>query len=157
MIERGTPTGWNKCDRPWSDAVGGSINTLLRILHYPPLDINAEGEAVRAAAHEDINFLTLLPSATEPGLQVKDHDGNWHDVSVTEPNSIIVNVGDMLKEASGGFYKSTTHRVVNPDGSANVARYSIPLFLHASPNTRLSPRYTAHEYLMERLKELGLI
>jgi isopenicillin N synthase-like dioxygenase len=158
MIERGTPTGWNKCDRPWSEAVNGSVNTLLRILHYPPLDTDkVEGDAVRAAAHEDINFLTLLPSATEPGLQVQDNDGNWHDVSVTEKNSIIVNVGDMLKEASGGYYKSTTHRVVNPDGSANVSRYSMPLFLHATPNTRLSPRYTAHEYLMERLKELGLI
>lgn len=156
MIESGTPAGYNTCDKPWSEAVNGSLNTLLRILHYPPLD-NAEGEAVRAAAHEDINFLTLLPTATEPGLQVKDNDGVWHDVSVNEPNSIIVNVGDMLQEASGGYYKSTTHRVVNPDGSANVARYSMPLFLHASPNTRLSPRYTAQEYLMERLKELGLI
>lgn len=158
FIEMRTPKECNTCDRPWSEAVNGSMNTLLRILHYPPLDpANLEGDAVRAAAHEDINFLTLLPAATSPGLQVQDRDGVWHDVSITEPNSIIVNVGDMLQEASGGFFKSTTHRVVNPEGSANVARYSMPLFLHAAPNTRLSPRYTAQEYLMERLKELGLI
>lgn len=157
MIERGTPAEFNTCDRPWSNAVMGSESTLLRVLHYPPLELGDNGRAVRAAAHEDINFLTLLPAATQPGLQVLDLDGNWIDVSITDSNSIIVNIGDMLQEASGGYYKSTTHRVVNPGGAANVSRYSMPLFLHASPNTVLSSRHTADSYLKERLKELGLI
>ena len=157
MVERATPTGYNTCDRPWSNAVMGSESTLLRILHYPPIKWVDDLQAVRAAAHEDINFLTLLPCATQPGLQVMDNDGNWTDVSVTEPNSIIVNVGDMLQEASKGYYKSTTHRVVNPDGATNVSRYSMPLFLHASADTVLSERHTAGSYLTERLKELGLI
>lgn len=158
MVERGTPAGVSKCDRQWADAVNGCWNTLFRILHYPPLGKDVERGAVRAAAHEDINFLTLLPAATQPGLEVKDNDGVWHKVEVGGGNAIIVNVGDMLAETTGGYYKSTTHRVVNPaDEDANVSRYSMPLFLHANPNTVLSERHTAGSYLTERLKELGLI
>lgn len=140
----------------WGKYVDGSPGTLFRVLHYPPvLDKEVKAGAVRASAHEDINFITLLPAATQPGLQVLDAQGNWHDVG-TDENSIIVNVGDMLQELTGGFYKSTTHRVVNPTNE-NVARYSMPLFLHPHPDTVLSERHTAHSYLMERLKELGLI
>jgi isopenicillin N synthase-like dioxygenase len=157
-IERGTPPEVNKCDRQWSEAVNGSWNTLFRILHYPPLGPDVEEGAVRAAAHEDINFITLLPSATSPGLQVLDNDGQWHTVDIDDSNSIIVNVGDMLQEATGGYYKSTTHRVCNPTGLlARHSRYSMPLFLHPNPKTRLSERHTAGSYLTERLKELGLI
>ena len=157
-IERATPIGVNKCDRQWADAVTGCWNTLFRILHYPPLGRDVEKGAVRAAAHEDINFLTLLPAATQPGLEVQDNFGVWHQIEVGAGNPIIVNVGDMLAEATGGYYKSTTHRVVNPTGEeSNVSRYSMPLFLHANPNTVLSERHTARSYLTERLKELGLI
>ena len=156
IIQANTP--WDSQPTPfnWSASVENSPSTLLRILHYPPVEGAVDG-AVRAAAHEDINFITLLPAATQPGLQVKDNDGNWVDVSVLDPNSIIVNVGDMLAEATNGYYKSTTHRVVNPAGEANVSRLSMPLFLHPKPDTKLSERHTAHSYLMERLKELGLI
>lgn len=157
IIENATPKDVNTCDRSWSESVNKSESTLLRILHYPPLGPDAEEGAVRAAAHEDINFITLLPAATQPGLEVKDLDGNWLAVDVKDSNSIIVNVGDMLQEATGGYFKSTTHRVVNPEGSNNVSRFSMPLFLHPHGETRLSQRHTAHSYLMERLKELGLI
>lgn len=133
-----------------------SPGTLFRILHYPPVaDSDVAAGAVRAAAHEDINLITLLPAATQPGLEVKDNDGNWHAVQ-SDPGSIIVNVGDMLQEMTNGEYKSTTHRVVNPQGE-NVNRYSMPLFIHPFPHTRLSARYTAEEYSNERLKELGLL
>jgi isopenicillin N synthase-like dioxygenase len=133
-----------------------SKNTLLRVLHYPPLGLRFDGEEVRAAPHEDINLITLLPAATFPGLSVKDNDGNWHMVD-SDPGSLIVNIGDMLKEATGGKLKSTTHKVLNPTGlGATVSRYSSPLFIHARPEVRLSERYTAEEYLDERLKEIGL-
>ena len=63
----------------------------------------------------------------------------------------------MLKEASGGYYPSTTHRVVNPvKQSNNNSRYSMPLFLHPRNDVILSDDYTAGEYLDERLKEIGL-
>lgn len=127
--------------------------TLLRAIHYPPLDGTEEAGAERAAAHEDINLVTLLPVATSPGLQVKDAEGNWHDVG-GEPGDIVVNVGDMLQEITDGRLRSTTHRVVNPPEGANVARYSMPFFVHARPEVRLSDRYTAGEYLQERLREI---
>jgi isopenicillin N synthase-like dioxygenase len=134
-----------------------SPQTLLRILHYPPIGDDSDG-AVRAAAHEDINLITLLPAATYPGLQVKTADGEWVLADMNIPkNAIIVNAGDMLQEASGGYFKSTTHRVVNPTGyGATISRYSMPMFIHPHADVRLSEKYTAGEYLDERLRELGL-
>lgn len=154
-LEAQTP-GENTNNKGWGNAVKGSDQTLFRILHYPPVGEGAEG--VRAEAHEDINLITLLPSATAPGLQVKDASGNWHDVGVSEENAIIVNVGDMLQELTNGYYISTTHRVLNPTGEeALKPRYSAPLFLHPQSDFMLSSRHTANSYLMERLRELGLV
>jgi isopenicillin N synthase-like dioxygenase len=116
-----------------------------------------EQGAIRAAAHEDINLITLLPAATEPGLQVKDKAGNWHDVK-TDPETLVVNISDMLQEATDGFYRSTTHRVINPEGSDySKPRLSMPMFVHPRADVVLSPRYTAGSYLNERLRELGLL
>jgi len=154
-VEKHTPanvaSGYSE---PLSNMIQGSDQSLLRVLHYPPLPDNADPSAIRASAHEDINLLTLLPAANEPGLQVKKRDGSWLDVPCDFGN-LIINVGDMLQEASDGYFPSTTHRVINPEGS-NVrnSRISLPLFLHPRPNVRLSDRYSADEYLTERLNEL---
>lgn len=146
-----------KFSEPLAQMSWNSPQTLFRFLHYPPIGQDADG-AVRAAAHEDINLITLLPAATYPGLQVKDTDGNWIFADLEVPkNAIIVNAGDMLQEASGGYFKSTTHRVVNPTGlGATISRYSMPMFIHPHSGVRLSEKYTAGEYLDERLRELGL-
>ncbi len=147
--------GKSRFSTPLVEMADESPKTLFRILHYPPLGGEDDG-AVRAAAHEDINLITLLPAATFPGLQVLGSDGNWF-MADTDPDSIIVNAGDMLQEASGGYFKSTTHRVVNPTGyGATISRYSMPMFIHPHSNVRLSEKYTAGEYLDERLRELGL-
>ena len=106
--------------------------------------------------HKVINLITLLVAGTRPGLEAQDKKGNWHKIS-TDPGTIIVNVGDMLKEASGGYYPSTTHRVVNPSNNVNNdSRYSMPLFLHPRDDVQLSKNYTAGSYLKERLLEIGL-
>lgn len=140
-----------------SSMIEGSEQTLLRVLHYPPLQGDEEPDAIRAAAHEDINLLTILPSANEPGLQVKDKEGGWLDVPCDFGN-LIVNIGDMLQEASGHYYPSTTHRVINPEGQDQTrARISLPLFLHPKPEVVLSDRYSADSYLKERLRELGVV
>ncbi|MBC3765376.1 isopenicillin N synthase family dioxygenase [Neptunicella marina] len=140
-----------------SSMVENSEQTLLRVLHYPPLKGDEEPDAIRAAAHEDINLLTILPAANEPGLQVKGKDGNWIDVPCDFGN-LIVNIGDMLQEASGGYFPSTTHRVINPQGADQTkSRISLPLFLHPNPDVVLSERHTAKSYLQERLRELGVI
>ncbi|QQX78572.1 isopenicillin N synthase family oxygenase [Shewanella sp. KX20019] len=134
-----------------------SHKTLLRVLHYPPMSGDEEVGAIRAAAHEDINLLTVLPAANEPGLQVQLKDGTWIDVP-SDFGNIIINIGDMLQEASGGYFPSTSHRVINPEGSdMTKARVSLPLFLHPKPEVKLSENYTADSYLMERLRELGVI
>jgi isopenicillin N synthase-like dioxygenase len=141
---------------PLRRMVEGSPQTLFRILHYPPLTGDEEPGAVRAAAHEDINLITLLVAATAPGLQVQDSAGRWLDVPA-DAGSVVVNSGDMLAMASGGHYRSTTHRVVNPAGEdARRPRLSMPLFLHPWPEVRLSATRTAREYLDERLREIGL-
>jgi len=141
---------------PLCKMIENSHKTMLRILHYPELQGDEEQGAIRAAAHEDINLITLLVAATAPGLQVKDMQGNWHNVEC-DPGTIVVNTGDMLQMCSNNFYRSTTHRVVNPEGeAAKLPRLSMPLFLHPRDEVRLSANYTAVEYLNERLRELGL-
>jgi isopenicillin N synthase-like dioxygenase len=143
--------------QPLSTMIEDSQQTLLRVLHYPPLDGHEELGAIRAGAHEDINLLTILPAANEPGLQVKSKSGEWLDVPCDFGN-LIINIGDMLQEASGGYFPSTTHRVINPKGTdKSKSRISLPLFLHPKPEVVLSDKYTANEYLMERLRELGVI
>lgn len=142
---------------PLSDMIKNSEQTLLRVLHYPPLQGNEEPDAIRAADHEDINLLTILPAANEPGLQVKGKNDEWLDVP-SDFGNLIINIGDMLQEASSGYFPSTTHRVINPDGTDTTkSRISLPLFLHPRPEVVLSDRHTAQSYLDERLKELGVV
>lgn len=140
---------------PLSNMIRASEVTLLRVLHYPPMD-TTNTETTWAAAHEDINLLTILPASDAPGLQVLQKNGEWLNVS-SDGNQVIVNIGDMLQEASNGYFPSTSHRVVTPAGTDNRdGRMSLPLFLHPRPEVVLSDRYTAGSYLKERLDELGV-
>lgn len=130
-------------------------DSLLRILHYPPLTGDEPADAVRAAAHEDINLITLLPVSAEPGLQVLGRDGQWMDVP-GRPGDVIVNSGDMLQEASSRRLPSTSHRVINPpDADSNLSRISMPYFIAPDLDIRLSKHHTAGSYLKERLNLLA--
>ncbi|WP_077340972.1 2OG-Fe(II) oxygenase family protein [Pseudocolwellia agarivorans] len=141
---------------PLSNMIKNTPNTLLRVLHYPPFEGKEEAGAIRAAAHEDINLLTILPAANEPGLQVQGTDDQWVDVP-SDFGHLIINIGDMLQEASGGYFPSTSHRVINPTGSSkSKSRVSLPLFLHPRSEVVLSDKHTQESYLLERLKELGV-
>ena len=139
---------------PLQDMIQESEQSMLRVLHYPPVPV---GQSVlRAAPHEDINLLTLLPSADGPGLELQLRSGEWISVPHS-PGQLIVNIGDMLQEATGGYLPSTSHRVATPDKEQPaVSRMSLPMFLHPRPNVVLSSRYTASQYLMQRLDELGV-
>ncbi|MGB3319986.1 MAG: 2-oxoglutarate and iron-dependent oxygenase domain-containing protein [Sphingopyxis granuli] len=151
------------------DATVQDGNSVMRLLHYPPVEGPAKG--IRAEAHEDINTITLLLGAEEAGLEILDKDGSWLPVA-PPPGAMAVNVGDMLQRLTNNRLPSTTHRVRNPDaGRAGVARYSMPFFLHfrsdypirtlencidaAHPNLYPTP-ITADAYLQERLREIGL-
>ncbi len=145
-------------------------NSILRPLHYPPI-VDAQVPNVRAGAHEDINFITLLVGASAEGLEVLS-DGEWLPITTTG-DAIVVNIGDMLQRLSNHLFPSTSHRVINPqNANAREPRYSVPFFLHPNPDVVLDPldscvnadrplRYTdtitAHEYLLERLREIKLI
>ncbi|MBK6597362.1 MAG: isopenicillin N synthase family oxygenase [Proteobacteria bacterium] len=141
-------------------------NSILRLIHYPPLLPNADPAALRSAPHEDINFLTVLVAARGPGLQILDRDGGWLPVD-TAPRNLIVNSGDMLARLTNDKIAATTHRVVNPAGP-NVSRYSMPFFLHPTDSTSLAclpacvgtgakyPPITAGEFLAQRIREIGL-
>lgn len=146
-------------------------NSIIRALHYPPLAAEQfKNGAVRAAAHEDINFITILCEATESGLELLTHDGKWLSVE-SGPGQMVVDSGDMLSRICNDVLPSTTHRVVNPQGSKNVARYSMPFFVHphsrcpldilpscVSPqNPAKYPPIIADEFLQQRLREIGLV
>ena len=143
-----------KLTEPLRDMIQGSEQSMLRVLHYPPVPTGRS--VLRAAPHEDINLLTLLPAADGPGLELQLRSGEWISVPHS-PGQLIVNIGDMLQEATGGYLPSTSHRVATPDTEQPaVSRMSLPLFLHPRPDVVLSSRYTARQYLMQRLDELGV-
>ena len=140
-------------------------DSILRLLHYPPTPTDADPRAIRAAAHEDINLITLLVSASASGLELLDRDGAWLAVETT-PDAVIVDAGDMLARITNGKIPATTHRVVNPEGP-NVSRYSMPFFMHPHPDAMLEvidscegpgaqPPIAAGEFLRQRLREIGL-
>merc|ERR550537_1134883 len=126
---------------PLSQSIGLD-STLLRILHYPACDGTEEPGAIRAAAHEDIDFLTVLPVGTSRGLQVwSEQNKRWYEVP-QEERSLVINIGDMLQELTNREYRSTTHRVVKPaDEQSGTDRMSTPCFIHPKPDTYLSERY----------------
>ncbi|MNJ95052.1 2OG-Fe(II) oxygenase superfamily protein [compost metagenome] len=145
-------------------------NSILRPIHYPPIT-NEPKDAVRAAAHGDINLITLLMGAQGRGLQVQNHIGEWID-AIAESDELVINVGDMLSRHTNNKLKSTIHRVVNPPRELwSTSRYSIPFFMHPVAEMKLDclencitesqPKQyddiTAGDFLYERLVELGLI
>lgn len=157
-IEAHTPAEIrDQLSEPLMTMLNGSQKNLFRLINYPPLTGNEPANAVRAAEHEDIDFLTLLPAATAKGLEAKNRSGTWTPVPCN-PGWIIVNVGDMLQEATNHYYPSTPHRVVNPIGDdAKMPRMSMPLFLHPRDDVQLSKQHTAQSYREERYRELGLL
>lgn len=134
-------------------------NSLLRMIHYPPSD---NSNIYRAREHADINLITLLIGAEEKGLEVKNKDNTWIKISA-DKNDIVCNIGDMLQLVTDGKLKSTPHRVVKYKDEKPKSRYSIPFFLHPSPDTMLKSVFDssddgvlAHDFLDERLKAIKL-
>ena len=157
-------------DRHFFDPTVNVGNSILRLLHYPP--VPQDGPHIRAGAHEDINVITLLLGADEAGLEVKDHDGRW--IPINPPaGALVCNIGDMLQRLCNHRLPSTTHQVVNPAPERRgFPRYSTPFFLHFNsdyvirtlPNCidaehpdRYPDPITADEYLQERLREIKLM
>jgi len=160
-------------DANWFEPAVHEGNSILRLLHYPPMGVGTGEEgAIRAGAHEDINLITLLLGAEEGGLEILAKDGSWIDMRPPE-GALVVNVGDMLQRLTNHVLPSTTHRVRNPAGDrARYSRYSMPFFLHlrsdfpirtletcitAERPNRYPDAILADDYLHERLVEIGLV
>ena len=150
-----------------SMARGG--DTILRVIHYPPVPEDADPASIRAGAHEDINFITLLCESTDEGLELQKRDGSWLPIHALD-GQIIVDSGDMIQQLTNGRFKSTTHRVSNPNDDRS-RRFSMPYFVHPRPDVdltplesavhatggeRIYPEISAGEYLLQRLREIGL-
>jgi len=141
-------------------------NSILRCIHYPPTKGEDTKNRVRAAAHGDINLITLLVGATESGLELLDRDGSWLPVNST-PGQIVVDTGDMMSRITNDVMPATIHRVINPKNDYS-ARFSMPFFVHPHPEVTLEclptcvgegakyPPINAQEFLFERLKNIGL-
>lgn len=157
-------------DEFYFDAFAYEGNSILRPIHYPPITSEPKN-AIRAAAHGDINLITLLMGAQGRGLQVQNHNGDWID-AIAAPDELVINVGDMLSRHTNNKLKSTIHQVVNPPRELwGTSRYSIPFFMHPVSDMRLDclehcvdeqnpQKYeaiSAGEFLYERLIDLGLI
>lgn len=157
-------------DEFYFDKYAKNGNSILRPIHYPPIQDEPK-DAVRAAAHGDINLITLLMGAQGKGLQVQNHNGEWID-AIAQDDELVINVGDMLSRHSNNKLKSTIHQVVNPPRELwGTSRFSIPFFMHPISEMPLDvlentidqdhPKafedITAGEFLTERLIELGLI
>ena len=144
-------------------------NSIIRMIHYPPTKGEDTKNSVRAAAHEDINLITMLVGATDSGLQLLERDGSWLDVE-SRPGEIVVDTGDMMSRITNNVLPSTTHRVINP-GDDGSARFSMPFFVHPHSNALLEciptcagvggriadESITAGDFLNQRLREIGLI
>jgi isopenicillin N synthase-like dioxygenase len=143
-------------------------HSIFRAIHYPAQPALPE-DGIRAAAHEDINLITLLMGASAEGLEVVS-EGKWVPIHVTN-DVIVINVGDMLQRLTNGMLASTTHRVVNPTAEKrHIPRFSMPFFVHPKEDMPLNclahcisadrPKafsdITAGAYLHERLVEIGL-
>ena len=159
-----------KLDEFYFDKYIVNGNSILRPIHYPPI-LEKPKDAVRAAAHGDINLITLLMGAQGKGLQVKNNDGEWID-AIASKDQLMINVGDMLSRHTNNKLKSTVHRVINPSKELMTkSRYSIPFFMHPISDMKLdvlescidenNPKsfddITAGEFLNQRLVELGLL
>ena len=137
-------------------------NSVVRIIHYPGLEQPPPPGSVRAAQHEDINLMTVLPASTAEGLELLTNDGLWMPVT-TPPDVLVVDTGDMMRLLSDGVLPATTHRVVNPSGAKmGKERLSMPFFLHPHPDFRLKPLgstddgVATRDFLHDRLRAIGV-
>lgn len=141
---------------PLTEMIKESDYSQFRINYYPPITGKEKPGALRAADHTDIDLLTVLTAGTESGLQALEKEGDWHDVPC-EHGNLVINTGDMLNEASAGYYPSTVHRVLKPAAeNSKKVRMSCPMFIHPRLDVKLSEKHTAASYLHERLVEIGL-
>ncbi|MET0900421.1 MAG: 2-oxoglutarate and iron-dependent oxygenase domain-containing protein [Mycobacterium sp.] len=128
--------------RHWAVSLGGPEDhfdaafaatpaTLIKVVRYPGTAETAQG----VGAHKDSGVLTLL--LLEPGsegLQVETSPGRWVDVPPVD-GAFVVNTGELLEVATGGYLRATRHRVLAP--TPGTDRVSIPFFYNPALDTQV--------------------
>ncbi len=113
--------------------------SILSCHHYPALTEPPLPNQLRTGAHTDFGAMTILAmTEAKGGLEVKMPDGSWAGVQ-TEPQELVVNLGDMLARWTNDRWRSTLHRVVNPPNleDAMSRRQSIGYFMHPNFDTSI--------------------
>lgn len=108
--------------------------SALRALNYPHQDMPAEPGQLRAGAHSDYGSLTiLLPQPGSGGLEIFTPDGQWQAVPPI-PDAFVINIGDLMARWTNDRWKSTLHRVVNPELAAGQSSRRQSLAFFHQPN-----------------------
>jgi isopenicillin N synthase-like dioxygenase len=128
----------------FSETYTADPTVLFRIFHYP----SGDGTGWGVGEHTDYGLLTLLAQDRRGGLQVKSGDA-WIEAPPIE-DALVCNIGDMLDRLTGGWYRSTPHRVRNSSGHG---RLSFPLFFDPNFNAELEPLPALARFGSERATE----
>jgi len=112
--------------------------SVVRTLNYPASNHNplTNTQKVRASAHTDYGLLTLLQTFGSQGLQVQNKAGEWINVRLTNPDDLVINIGDALGRMTNNAFKSTRHRVIQFD---SAQRQSIAFFVNFNDKALIEP------------------
>jgi len=124
----------------WFEERFDELSSSLRVINYPEPDALPAAGQLRAGAHRDYGFLTILRSDDAPGgLEVQTVAGEWVEVTPT-PDAFVCNIGDLLADLTEGAWTSTLHRVAVPPPGAHGARRQSIVFFH-NPGDDASQQY----------------
>jgi isopenicillin N synthase-like dioxygenase len=116
LLMRLTALALNRDEHFFDDKIDKHI-TAVRLNFYPEQTTAPKPGQLRAGAHTDFGVFTILNGENVPGgLQVATRSGEWIDVE-TDPNTFVVNIGDLLMRWTNDRWLSNSHRVVNPPAS----------------------------------------
>ncbi|KAI8503963.1 hypothetical protein Bbelb_180310 [Branchiostoma belcheri] len=138
----------------------GPNGTVLRTLRYPPVPEQVKEGQIRCGEHTDYGSITLLFQDNVAGLEVQSCEGKYVPAPPI-PNTVVVNIGDLMQRWTADKLASTMHRVLLPETEEGQKshRRSIAFFVHPNKDTLISsldgsnkyPPIKAGDYLDERL------
>ncbi|KAM7493161.1 hypothetical protein LguiB_027770 [Lonicera macranthoides] len=94
------------------------LQISMRVTYYPTC--SSPNKVLGLSPHSDASSITIFMQNNDTvGLQIR-HDGGWVPVKPV-PNSLIINVGDVLEMWSNGKYKSIEHRAVTSETNTRIS------------------------------------
>jgi isopenicillin N synthase-like dioxygenase len=121
----------------FDDKIDHHISKLFANYYYPQQEPPLPKQ-LRKGEHTDWGSLTILYQDGMGGLQVKQEGNGWRDVPAI-PGTFVINLGDLMQTWTGGRWRSTVHRVLNPVDGRNEARISVPFFHQPNFDAEIEP------------------